>query len=74
MMGKGVLEELVKSNAYLTITIATLTDTNAHLAKNVETLTDALAKKGGGRVEVPGRVPGKNFPNFKRDTWHKPDA
>ena len=56
--GKGVLEELVKSNASLTITIATLTDTNARLAKKVETLTDALAKKGGGGVEVPGRGPG----------------
>ena len=33
--GKGVLEELVKSNASLTITIATLTDSNARLAKKV---------------------------------------
>ena len=74
VMGKGVLEELVNSNAYLTITIATLTDSNARLAKNVKTLTDALAKKGGGGVVVPGRVPGKHFPNCKRETWHKADA
>ena len=33
--GKGVLEELVKSNASLTITIATLTDSNSRLAKKV---------------------------------------
>ena len=53
--GKGVLYEMVKSNTSLTITIATLTDTNARLSKKVETLTTALAKKGGGRGEVPGR-------------------
>ena len=53
------MEELVKSNASLTITIATLTDTNARLAKKVETLTEVLAKKGGGRVEVTDRGPGK---------------
>ena len=64
--GKGVLEELVKTNASLTITIATLTDSNARLAKNVETLTAVLAKKRGGGVEVPGREPGKYFPNCKR--------
>ena len=74
MTGKGVLEELVKSNASLTITIATLTDTNARLAKKVETLTESLAKKGGGGVEVPDRGPGKHCPNCKRKTWHKPDA
>ena len=72
--GKGVLEELVKSNASLTITIATLTDSNAHLAKKVETLTQALAKKGGGGVEVPDRGPGKHFPHCKRETWHNPDV
>ena len=33
--GEGVLEELVKSNASLTITIATLADTNARLSKKV---------------------------------------
>ena len=59
MKGKLVLEELVKSNASLTITIANLTDTNARLAKKVETLTEVLAKKGGGGVEVPDRGPGK---------------
>ena len=53
--GKGVLEELVKYNAYLTINIATLTDSNARLAKKAETLTEALTKKGGGGVEAPGR-------------------
>ena len=37
--GKGVLDELVKSNASVTITIFTLTDTNARLLKKVETLT-----------------------------------
>ena len=57
--GKGVLEELVKSNYSLTITIATLTDSNVRLAKKVKTLTEALAKKEGGRVEVPGSEPGK---------------
>ena len=40
--GKGLLEELVKFNTSLTITIATLTDSNARLAKNVETLTESL--------------------------------
>ena len=59
MTGKGVLEKLVKSNAYLTITIATLTDSNARLSKKVETLTAALAKKGGGGGEVSDRDPGK---------------
>ena len=53
--GKGVLEELVKSNTYLTITITTLTDTNACLSKKLEMLTAALAKKGGVGGEVPGR-------------------
>ena len=72
--GKGVLEELVNSNASLTVTIATLTDTNARLVKKVETLTEALAKKGGGGVEVPHRGPGKHCPNCKRETWHNPDA
>ena len=47
MTGKGVLEELAKSNASLTITISTLTDSNARLAKKVETLTEALDKTGG---------------------------
>ena len=63
---KGVLEELVKSNASLTITIATLTDSNACLAKELETLTEALDKKGGGGVEVPGRGPGKHCSHCKR--------
>ena len=48
----------MKSNASLTITIATLTDSNARLAKKVETLREALANKGGGGVEVPDRGPG----------------
>ena len=61
--GKGVLEGLVKSNASLTITIATLTDNNSRLAKKVEMLTAVLAKKRGGIVEVPGREPGKYCPN-----------
>ena len=74
MTGKGVLKELVKSNASLTITIATLTDSNARLAKNVETLTEALPEKGGGGVEVPGRGPGKHCPNYKRETWQNPDS
>ena len=73
MTGKGVLEELVKSNASLTITITTLTDTNTRLSKKVETLTVELAKKGEGGGEVPGREPGKYCPNCKRETWHKPD-
>ena len=61
--GKGVSEELVKSNAYLTNTISTLTDTNSRLSKKLETLTAELAKKGGGGGEVPGREPGKYLPN-----------
>ena len=73
MTGKGVLEELVKSNASLTITIATLSDTNTRLSKKVETLTAALAKKRGGGGEMPVREPGKYCPNWKRETWHKPD-
>ena len=71
---KGVLEELVKSNASLTITIATLTDSNARLAKKLETLTEALAKKVGGGVEVPVRGPGKHCSHCKRETWNNPDA
>ena len=71
--GKGVLDKLVKSNAFLAITIATLADTNACLSKKLEMLTATLAKKGGGRGEVPVREPGKCFPNCKRETWHKPD-
>ena len=74
MTGKGVLEELVKCNVSLTITIATLTYSNARLAKKVETLTEALAKNGGGGAEVPRRGPGIFFPNCKMETWHKPDA
>ena len=65
--GKGLLEELVESVAYLTITIANLTYSNAGLAKMVETLTAALAKKVGGGVEVSGREPGKYCPNCKRE-------
>ena len=64
--GNGVLEELVKSNASLTITISTLADSNARLTKKVETLTAALDKKGGGGLEVSGREPGKYCPNCKR--------
>ena len=37
-------------------------------------MTEALAKKGGGGVEVPNRGPGKHYPNCKRETWHKPDV
>ena len=74
MTGKGVLEELVKFNASLTITIATLTDRNSRLAKKVETLTEALAKKGGGVVEVPDRGPEKHCPNCKKETGHKLDT
>ena len=72
--GKGVLEELVNSNVSLTITIANLTDTNTRFAKKVETLIEALAKKGGGGVEVLDRGPGKHCPNCKKETWHKTDA
>ena len=53
--GKVVFEEMVKYNASFTITFATLTDINARLAKKVEMLTVALAKKGGGGIEVSGR-------------------
>ena len=63
--GKGVLEELVNSNASLTITISTLTDINARLAKKVEMLTETLAKKGGDGVKGHGRGPEKRFPNCK---------
>ena len=71
--GKGVLEEMLKFNASLTITISALTNTNARLSKKVENLIAALAKKGGGGGEVPGREPGKYCPNSKRGTWYKPD-
>ena len=64
----------MKYNASLTITITTFTDSNARLAKNVETLTEALAKNGGGGLEVPGRGPGKYLPNYKRETRHKMNA
>ena len=64
--GKEVLDKLVKSNASITITIATLTDTNASLSKKVEMMTAALAKKGGVVGEVPGGEPEKYFPNCKR--------
>ena len=73
VIGKGVLDELVKSNASLNITFSTLTNTNAHLAKKVEMLTAALDKKGVGGGEVPVREPGKYFLNCKREAWHKPD-
>ena len=71
--GRGVLEEMVNSNASLTNTIATLTDTNSRLSKKVETLTAELAKKGGGGGEVTGRGPGNYCPHCKRETWHKPE-
>ena len=61
--GKGVLEELVKSNYSLTITIATPTETIAFLSKKVETSTAALDNKGRGGGEVPDREPGKYCPN-----------
>ena len=64
--GKGVLEEMVNSNASLTNTIATLTDTNSRLSKKVETLTAELAKKGGGGGEVTGRGAGRYCPNCKK--------
>ena len=66
VMGKRVLEEMVNSNASLTKTIATLTDTNSRLSKNVETLTAELAKRGGGGGEATDRGPGKYYPNCKR--------
>ena len=72
-MVKGVLDELEKSNASITITIATLTDTNARLSKKVETLKAVLTKKVGGGGEVTRREPGKYFSNCKRETWHNPD-
>ena len=68
MTGKRVLEELVKSNASLTIIISTLTDSNTRFAKKVEILTEVLTKKRGGGVEVPGRGTGKHCPNCKRET------
>ena len=58
--GKGVLGELVKSNASLTITIANLTYTNARLSKKVETLTAAMAKK----EEAEERCPAGNLANI----------
>ena len=61
--GKVVLEEMANSNASLTNTIATLTDTNYRLSKKVEMLTAVLAKKGGGGGEVTGRGSGKYCPN-----------
>ena len=64
--GKGVYEEIVNSNASLTNTIATLTDTNSRLSKKVETLTAELAKKGGGGGEVTGRGAGRYCPNCKK--------
>ena len=64
---------MVNSNASINNTIATLTDTNSRLSKKVEMLTAELAKKGGGGGEVTGRGPGKYFPNYKRENWHKPD-
>ena len=73
MTGKGVLDELVKYNASLTITIATLTNTNTRLFKKVRILTADLANKGGGRGEVPSREPGKYCPQCKRERRHKPD-
>ena len=63
MTGKGVLEELVRSNASLTITITTLTDSKTGLAKKVATFTEALDEKGVGGIEVPDRGPGKHCPN-----------
>ena len=70
---KGVLEEMLNSNASLTNTIFTLTDSNYRLSKNVKTLTAALAKKEGYGREVTGRGPDKYCPNFRRETWHTPD-
>ena len=71
--GKGVLEEMVDSNASLINTFIILTNTNSLLSKKAETLTAELAKKGGSGVEVTGRGPGKYLLNCKRETWHNPD-
>ena len=71
--GKGVLEEMVNSNASLTSTISTLNDTKSRLSKKAETLTAELAKKEGGGGEVTGRGTVKYYPNLKRETRHKPE-
>ena len=73
MTGKRVLEKLVKSNASLAITIATLTNTNARLLKKVEMLKASLAKKVGGGGELPSREPVKYYPNCEIYTWNKPN-
>ena len=54
--GKDTLYELVKSNAALTKTVATPTDTSSRLKKKVEALpNESKGKKnggGGGRPEL----------------------
>ena len=75
--GKDALDELVKSNADLTKTVATLTDTKSRHMKNVEALTNELKwKKNGVGCRVPELSNGKErqyCSNFKRPTWHGPD-
>ena len=64
---------MVNSNASLTNTIDTLTNTNSRHYKKVETLTADLNKMGEGGGEVTSRGPGNYCPNFKRETWYNTD-
>ena len=54
--GKDTLDELVKSNATLTKSIAAFTETNSRLAKKVEHQATELKNRGGGGVEDSGGI------------------
>ena len=66
----ATLAELVKTNATLTSTNATLTATILKLTKVLNDLTEVKKVRGSGGG---GRGDTKHCPNYKRDTWHKPD-
>ena len=77
--GTETLDELVKSNATLSKSIAALTETNSRLAKKVENQAVELKKRGGGKsvdsggVETRGGNEGAYCSNCKQTNWHTPD-
>ena len=51
MIGKDILDELVKANATLSKSITALTETNSRLAKKIEHQAAEVKKRGGGGVK-----------------------
>ena len=72
---KTTLDEFIKTNSTLTSSIAGLADMETRLTKEVASLSHEMNKykEGVQEINVQRGNPAKYFPNYKRDTWHKPD-